>query len=381
MTLRAALLACSLLLAPAATAYHHFITYTAGYERLVARFDPSALPGKKLPIVIRETGAQDYAPGDSFAALVSQVRAAADTWNQVPAADLKLTFGGLSSESRPIASPHVEVVFEEMPPGIIAMGGPTNKLDPVTDAYGAYVPIVRSQVILPINLASPTARPVYTERFFLTLVHELGHALGLQHSWSGGVMSTEITRTTSKASPLTLDDAIGLSILYPSPSFRTSTIAIAGRVALGSAGIHLASVTAITPAGPAVSVLTGLDGSYKIEGLSPGSYYLYAQPLPPALQGEPQPVNLSFAADPLKPDQLLLPGPGFNTAFYPGDTPSPQIPIIFQKPGDFTGYDFSATGLICTRSRPTPSSARKPSSRPRWSLPPPSRRSSSMAMA
>ncbi|MBA3976500.1 MAG: hypothetical protein C0504_20020 [Candidatus Solibacter sp.] len=341
MKLGSALLACSLLLAPAATAYHHFITYSATYQRLVARFDPAALPGKKLPILIRETGAQEYAPGDSFTSLVSQVRAAANAWNQVSASELKLTFGGLSSESRPIASPHVEIVFDEMPPGIIAMGGPTNRLDPVTDAYGAYVPIVRSQVILPINLASPTARPVYTERFFLTLVHEIGHALGLQHSWSGGVMSTEITRTTSKASPLTLDDQIGMSILYPSAAFRGNTVAIAGRVVLGAAGIHLASVTAITPAGPAVSVLTGLDGSYRIEGLAPGPYYLYAQPLPPALQGEPQPVNLTFAADPANPDNLLLPGPGFNTSFYPGDTSTPHIPIIFPKPGEFTGYDFS----------------------------------------
>ncbi len=344
MKLRGALLASALLLAPLASAYYHFIVYTTGSEPrvpMVTRFDTSVLPGNRLPLLIRETGAVEYAPGDSYTSLVSQVRAAAEAWNGVSTSNLKIAFGGLSSESRPMASPHIEVVFDDdMDPSVIAMGGPTSRLDPVTTSYGSFVPIVKSLVVLRSNLASPKERPVYTEKFFLTLVHELGHALGLQHSWSGGVMSTEITRTTSKASPLTLDDSIGLSILYPAESFRKSKVSVSGRVVLGNAGVHLASVTALTPNGPAVSTLTGLDGSYKLEGLPTGSYYLHAQPLPPSLAGETnQPVNLNLPTDPANAEQFLLPGPIFDAQFYPG-TSAPQLILQFASKVDNEGYDF-----------------------------------------
>lgn len=344
MKIRGALITCALLLAPLASAYYHFIVYTSATgprTPVVARFDSASLPLQRLPLLIRETGPSELAEGDSFTSLISQIRLAAEAWNGVPTSSLKIAFGGLSSESRPMSSPHIEVVFDDdMDPSIIAMGGPTNKLDPVTTAYGTFVPIVKSVVVLRSNLASPKARPVYTEKFFLTLVHELGHALGLQHSWCGGAMSTEITRTTTKAAPLTLDDQVGLSILYPTANFGKDMVSISGRVSLNGVGVHLASVTALTHGGEAVSALTGPDGSYKIEGLTPASYYLYAQPLPPSLPGEPVPVNLVLPSD---PDGILPPGPAFNTQFFPG-TSTPAVLVAFNEAGAFEGYDFTVTG-------------------------------------
>ena len=38
---------------------------------------------------------------------------------------------------------------------------------------------------------------------------------------------------------------------------------------------------ALRPGGPAVSALTNPDGTYRIDGIPPGNYYVYVQPLPP----------------------------------------------------------------------------------------------------
>jgi len=131
------------------------------------------------------------------------------------------------------------------------------------------VPILKSTLILNKDLS---AQPVWSEAFFMTLTHEMGHTLGLQHTLTSSVMSTEITRAMSKASPLGDDDRAGVSALYPTPDFATRFGSISGRVTAGSAGMNLASVVALTLDGTAISALTNPDGTYRIEGLPPGNY-------------------------------------------------------------------------------------------------------------
>ena len=323
-----------LLLPMSAPAYYHFIRYVrSGGVTLTAveRFDVASLPGKTVPFFVDQKGPEAMAAGDSFPALLSQIRAAAQVWNGVGSSTLRLRFGGLAPSDMPMKSPHVQVIFDEVPPGLVALGGPVTRGEMVNAKEGAYFPIVKSQLILPKNLADP-ARPSSTERLFLTLVHELGHTIGLQHTWSSGVMSTEITRATTKGAPLSADDVAGISALYPAPGFRSQTGSITGRITLDGQGVHLASVAAMTPTGWAVTALTSPDGTYRIEGLAPGEYFVYAQPVPPSLQGEPQPVNLEL---PLGPDGPIAPGRLFDSIFYPG-TPAPQTKVVVEvgKPAE-----------------------------------------------
>src|SRR5207249_1866364 len=120
----------------------------------------------------------------------------------------------------------------------------------------------------------------YYDSFFLTAVHEFGHALGLQHTLTSGVMSTAVTRATTKAAPLSPDDVAGISALYPAGAFLAEMGSITGRVTLGGGGVNLASVVALSTSGVAVSGMTNPDGTYRIEGIPPGQYYVYVHPLP-----------------------------------------------------------------------------------------------------
>lgn len=330
----------ALLSAGAAPAYYHFLQYlsrTGPFVGIPSKFDVNALPNKTVSFYISEQGPTALAPDDSFAGVVSQIRLAARMWNDVETSDLRVTFGGLFTPGTAQSGPGIEVLFtDDIPPGLVALGGPTARADtPAVGPNGPFIPITRSVVMVRRDL---TNRPSYSEGFFLTLTHELGHALGLQHTLTSSVMSTEITRSTTKAKPLAADDAAGISLLYPVRGYLASTGSVSGRVTLGGTGVGLASVVAITPNGPAISTLTHPDGSYRIDGLPPGSYFIYAHPLPPAFDGEASPANIVL---PLGPDGRPFPvGPLFDTVFFPG-TKEPQFSVPVAAAGLTENVNFN----------------------------------------
>ena len=181
---------------------------------------------------------------------------------------------------------------------------------------------------LPTDLSQT---PSYSEQFFMTLVHEFGHTFGLQHTLTSSVMSTYNTTASTKANPLGADDIAGISLLYPAPNYLSTVGSISGTVTMNGKGLNLASVVAISPSNPAIATLTNPDGTYQINGIKPGLYYVYAHPLPPPVEGEGSPDNVFYPHN--SNGVFLPPDTGFATQFYPStQNPAPADLIVVTAP-------------------------------------------------
>jgi hypothetical protein len=319
-----------------ARAYVHFLRYVNRDGRpvaLPAKFDLGVLPNRTVHFYITDQSPERMAAGDTMPALTSQIRLAARQWNDVDTSELRLAYGGIVAAETP-AAPGIDVVFGDVPPGLLALAGVTTS-EP--GAGASFVPIQRSQVVLSRDLSE---QPSFAEQTFLTIVHEFGHALGLQHTQTASAMSTALTRSQTKGRALSADDIAGISLLYPARSFQSGLGSISGRVTNGGNGVPLASVVALAPNGAAVGVLTGPDGTYRIEGIPPGSYGVYVQPLPAPQTGEVTPDNLMLPLDPER--RPIQPVRNLDTLFFPGVRESAAATLLPVAAGaSIEGINFS----------------------------------------
>ena len=149
-----------------------------------------------------------------------------------------------------------------------------------------------------------------------TLMHELGHCMGLAHTTAASVM------TKFQGLPaLSRDDAVAVSLLYPNPEqpLEEETATLRGRVVRGN-GDPLPGAVLLLVDGTGKVVLSGYSGrvdaqrrtdasgKFELPGVPPGQHRLKLQPM-----------DDFSAADPA--------GYGF-----PGNPPAPFRPMILDLP-------------------------------------------------
>jgi hypothetical protein len=237
---------------------------------------------------------------------------AAATWSSVPTAAVSfLPLQTTAAANDPADNQNV-IVFLDSPENRSVIG---SALGFTVISYYSDGRIADTDILFnPIYTFSTTLEPgTYDLQSVAT--HEMGHALGANHS---GVLAASmfwgLDQQIDSPSTLSPDDVAFATATYPGPGSSSTFGVISGTVSLTTGGPVFGAF--LVAADPVSGVTVGgfsslIDGTYSFQ-VPRGSYLLYAEPL----NGEVLPGNLYLADSQVNAS--------FQTTFF-GGTASPQL--------------------------------------------------------
>ena len=266
---------CCATLGDARPAAGYAFLYVPSSQGVPRRWNQPALPDGRVPWRLSaRTGGNvtgDRSPLDVLASAFMH-------WEDLPTSTIRFAFEGTSNGRNRNAGDRVNLVTldttESLGTGVLAATFLSS------DASGNLVDV---DIVFSRDVDFDTSQTPDPGRYDLESVatHEAGHFFGLEHS--GLARATMVPFSDrGEAHPRTPseDDRIGASLLYPEEGFLGGTGSLTGRVTLAGASVYLSQVVAARVNGPVIAATySAPDGRYRIDGLAPDVYVVYAEPL------------------------------------------------------------------------------------------------------
>ena len=218
---------------------------------------------------------------------ISAIGAALATWNRVSTSAARFAPLGATAALNANDGQHV-IVFSDTP-AIRSLVGSALAITVINSTAAPDESITDTDILFSPTQVFSTSFTNNTADLQSVVTHELGHALGANHTnVIGATMFQATLDDDNHWASLSSDDIAFVSSLYPAAGGNGNATVSGKATQTGGSPVHGGLVTLVDPLGATVSGFTSLaDGTFKFQA-PPGNYFVYVEPL----GGYVQPGNL-----------------------------------------------------------------------------------------